>query len=111
QRDELVAGGADRLPRERDRVSPDGPQRTSRHELWHPLPGLLSGIVWLTRRKRSGPFAGARGMRLVRHPVLDRRRGNLYRPGHLPARTRRHAERSSRSQRPTTRLFLTLLGT
>ena len=71
--DELVAGGPDDLPGQLDRPGPDGPQRPRRHEVRHPVPGLLPGVVRHPRGERPGPAAGPGRLRLVRHPDLDRR--------------------------------------
>ena len=77
RRDELVAGGADDLPRQRHRAGADGAQRPRGHEVRHPVSGLLPGDVRHPRRQRAGAAAGARGLRLVRHPDVDRRLGDL----------------------------------
>ena len=63
------------------------------HEVRHPVPGLLPGLVRDAGRQRPGDAAGAGRLRLVRHPDLDRRRARstrslaIYVPGweHSPA--------------------------
>ena len=50
-----------------------------RHEVRHSLSGVLPGIVRNPRRQRAGAAAGAGGVRLVRHPDVDRRRGRSTR--------------------------------
>ena len=42
-------------------------------EVRHSLPRLCARSVWRARRQRSGDAARVRGLRLVWHPVLDRR--------------------------------------
>ena len=77
RRHELVAGRPHDFSRQPHRARPDGPQRPCRDALRHPLPGLLPRGVRHARRQRAGPAPRARGLRLVRHPDLDRRRGHL----------------------------------
>ena len=43
--DELVAGRPDDLPRQLHRAGADGAQRPRRHEVRHPVPGLLPRVV------------------------------------------------------------------
>jgi RNA polymerase sigma factor (sigma-70 family) len=74
RRHELVGGHPDHFSGQPHRAHSHDPQRARRHEIWHPLPGLLPAGI----RHRSAPMcrhaAGAGGLRLVRHPNLDRRR-------------------------------------
>src|SRR5204862_19470 len=73
----------------RHRPGADGPQRPRRRPLRHPLPRLLPGRLRGPRRQRAGPAPRPGGLRLVRHPDLDRRgpparpRGSP--PPHRPA--------------------------
>ena len=53
---------------------PDPAQLPSRHEVRHPVSCLRARGVRHARIEPSGADAGPRGLRLVRHPGLDRRR-------------------------------------
>ncbi len=61
--------------RQLDRPRPDPPQLAPRHEVRHPLPGLRARLLRHDRLEPSGAHAGDRGVRMVRDPGLDRRRG------------------------------------
>ncbi len=80
---ELVAGRAHHLPRQLHRAHADGAQRARGHEVRHPVPRLLPAVVRHPRGERARAAAGARGLRLVRHPGVDRRVGHLQDPGGL----------------------------
>ena len=45
------------------------------HQVRDPVPGHRAGVVRDLRRQPAGPDARLRGLRLVRHPDLDRRHG------------------------------------
>ena len=49
------------------------------HQVRHPVPGLRAGLVRRRRRQPAGADARRRGLRLVRHPDLDRRHGAVRR--------------------------------
>ena len=94
RRHELVAGGADHLPGQLHRAGADGPQRPRRHAVRHSVSGLLPGGVRHARRECAGAAAGPGRVRLVRHPDLDRRQGDLQDPGRLPSRLGQSCPRS-----------------
>ncbi len=71
------------LPGQPDRPRADDPQRPRGHPVRHPLSGLLPGRVRHDRGERPGPAARAGGLRLVRHPDVDRRQRHLQNPGRL----------------------------
>jgi hypothetical protein len=75
-----VAGGAHHLPGQHHRAAPDGAQRPRRHEVRHPLPGLLPRLLRHAGRQRARGAPRPRRLRLVRHPILDRRLGHLQDP-------------------------------
>ena len=83
RRDELVAGGPHDLPGQHDRAGPDGPERPRRDQVRHPVPDLLPGVVRHPRGQRPRALARPGRLRLVRHPDLDRRLGDLQDPRHL----------------------------
>ena len=51
-----------------------------------PFPVYCRRVVRDSRGERAGAAAGIRGLRLVRHPNLDRRLGNLQNPDRLESR-------------------------
>ncbi len=100
--DELVAGGAHHLPRQLRRARADGAQRARRHQVRHPLPRLLPRRVRHPRRQRARRPPRPGGLRLVRHPGVDRRRGHLQDPRPLHPRVgTRCRPRSSASTCPS----------
>ena len=73
---ELVAGGPDDLPRQSHRAGADDPERARGYEVRYSLPGSGAGELRHPRRQHSGPAARSGGLRVVRHPDLDRRFGD-----------------------------------
>ena len=59
-----------------------------------PFPGVYSRAVRRARRKPARHSARRGGLRLVRHPVLDRRHRNSFHAGRHLARRRQSARRS-----------------
>ena len=84
-----------------DRAGADGPERPRGDEVRHPVPDLLPGVVRHPRGERARAVARPGRLRLVRHPDLDRRRGDLQDPGHLRSRPGRQlaADRAAGHQR------------
>ena len=72
---ELVAGAHHDPARQHDRAGPDPAQLAPGHEVRHPVPGLRARRLRHDRLQPARPDARAGGLRLVRHPGLDRRRG------------------------------------
>ena len=52
-----------------------------------PFPVYCRASFGILRRQRAGPAARPGRLRLVRHPDVDRRRGDLPDPRRLPAQT------------------------
>ncbi len=74
---DLAGGGRRGHPRQLRRARTDRTEFARRHALRHSLPRARARVVWRARRQHSGPAARARGVRLVRHPDVDRRVGDL----------------------------------
>ena len=73
ERDVVVAGAPDDRGRQPDRARPHAPQRSRRHEVRRTVPGPSPGAVRGPAAPTSPRSSGPRGLRLVRHPDLDRR--------------------------------------
>ena len=111
RRHELVAGHPDDLSRQPDRARADGPQRSRRHALRHPVPGVLPGGVRHARGERPGRPARAGGVRVVRHPDVDRRRRDLQNLRRvLPRDGRQRAAAGAGDHARAGGVFLVLLG-
>ena len=65
------------------RARADDSERPCRHAIRHSVSGLLPGLVRHPGANVPAHVAGPGGLRLVRHPDLDRRHGDLQDPGHL----------------------------
>ena len=72
-----------------DRARANDLERPRGDEVWNSVPDLLPGVVWHPGCERAGAVAGTGGLRLVRNPNLDRRRGDLPDPRHLRSRVER----------------------
>ena len=77
RRHELVAGHPHDFSRQPHRADPDGPQRARRNKLRNSISGLLPRVVRDEGREHAGDSPRTRRLRMVRHPDVDRRRGNL----------------------------------
>ena len=75
---ELVAGAHHDPARQHDRARPDPAQLAPGHEVRHPLPRLRPRRLRHPRLEPARAHARAGGLRLVRHPGLDRRRGAAH---------------------------------
>ena len=69
------AGALHHPARQHDRARADPPELAPRHEVRHPVPGLRARGLWDLRLQPARPDAGPRGLWLVWHPGVDRRRG------------------------------------
>ena len=85
--DDVVAGDAHHPARQRHRAGADDPERACRDEVRRVVPGALPRQLRRRGAQRAGHAARARGVRVVRHPDLDRR------PGAQHAARRRVARR------------------
>ena len=72
------AGAVHDPARQHDRADPDPAQLASRDEVRHPVPGLRARRLRHVRIQPARADARARGLRLVRDPGLDRRRGAAH---------------------------------
>src|SRR5262245_6803714 len=82
---ELVARGADDLSGQLHRPGSDDSQRTCRDAIRHTISRLLPGGIRCTWSERASADAGARCLRLVWHPDVDRRHGPIHAAGHVAA--------------------------
>ena len=71
---ELVAGAPHDPARQHHRARADPAQLAPGHEVRHSVPGVRARGVRHPRLERAGADARAGGLRLVRHPGVDRRR-------------------------------------
>ncbi len=92
-RHDVVAGPRHHPPRQRHRPDSDDPQRPRRHEVRRVVSGVVPCRLRRQRRQRAGDPARDSGLRLVRHPNLDRRArlagaagGRVGRLGECPRR-------------------------
>ena len=93
RRHELVAGDCHHSARQSDRADPHATQRACRREIRHSVSGVGARVVRSARRQCSGGAARAGGLRVVRHPDLDRRAGHLLHAAHPVAGGGRHRRR------------------
>src|SRR6266702_5270924 len=77
-RDELVAGPHHDPPRQHHSPGADPAELAPRHQVRDPVPRVRASLLRHDRLQPAGPDAGPRGLRLVRHPVLDRRGGPAH---------------------------------
>ncbi|CAK7279796.1 putative Cytosine/purine/uracil/thiamine/allantoin permease family protein [Streptomyces misionensis JCM 4497] len=73
----LEAGGVHHRRRQSGRAGPDAADRARGTQVRHPLPRLRPRLLRGARRQPARRRAGVGGLRLVRHPDVDRRGGHL----------------------------------
>ena len=94
RRNGLQAGARDGPSGQSHRPCPNAAERARGRQVRHSLPGLCARFVWRARRKHSRHAARAGGLRVVRHPDLDRRPGHLRNAQRAVARVGVNAFRS-----------------
>ena len=91
--DDVVAGHAHHSPRQHNRARADDPQRTRRYEVWRVVSRAVPRELRRERRERACRSARPRGVRMVRHSDVDRRRRLEYPDGRRVADMERHGGR------------------
>ena len=97
RRHELVAGHRHHPAGQSDRADSHAAQRACGHEVRHSVSGARARVVRRARRERPRRAARAGGLRMVRHPDLDRRPGHLLDAANPVAALARFSARRSGS--------------
>ena len=102
ERHELVAGARHHPPRQHHRPHSHPAQLASRHQVRHPVSRFRARRLRHDRFQPARADARARGLRLVRHPGVDRRRSaaDVLRGHHPRLAASRSAAGSPDTRRP-----------
>ena len=96
----MARGGVHHLPRQPDRAGADAAGRPRRRQARHPVPGAVARLLRHPGREAAGAAARAGRLRLVRHPDLGRRRGDLHHRQRAVRRRHRRRAPAAAGHRP-----------